>query len=117
MHYLDIELWKNRGFINNDLCPEKQLELAKNLVMSKNLLNCFLVLHNYENDYYKEVESLLYPIVVHFTIIKNGIYINDENIIHKFLYFCENNLRVKYNINKYNDDYLLCEEFIQLNSK
>ena len=61
MNYEKIELWKNRGFINENLSIDKQLELAKNLALAKDLLNCNNVLENYDEKYYSDVESVLYP--------------------------------------------------------
>ena len=109
-----IETWKKRGFINNNITTEKQLELSKNLDMGKNLIQCDIIL-NGEFDFYKEVEFMLYPIIIYYTTEKNSIFVEGGNIIHKFIEFCNNNLRVKYYLDKYNDDYLLCQEFIQLN--
>jgi len=114
MNYNKIELWKNRGFINENLSIDKQLELAKNLAHAKDMLNCYNVLENYNEEYYSEVECVLYPIIVHYTLIKNIS--NTWDIGRKFIEFCENNLRIKYFIEKYNNDYLLCVKFIEMNN-
>ena len=114
MNYQKIELWKNRGFINEDYSIDKQIELSNNLALSKDLLNCHNVLNNYDQDFYLEVESVLYPIVVHYTLIKKNV-VNIWETIKKLIEFCENFLRVKYFTEKYNDDYLLCQDFIKIN--
>ena len=113
MNYKNIELWKNRGFIGDNLTPEKQLELTNNLTLGKNLLNCFLVLNNYNQKFYDDVESVLYPIIVFYTKKHNQLL--GKPIIHNFIRFCENNINIKYNLSEYNQDYLLCEDFISQN--
>jgi len=113
MNYTYIELWKNRGFIDNNLTPEKQLELTNNLMLGKNLLNCFLVLNNYNQKFYDDVEGVLYPIIVFYTKKHNQLL--GTSIIHDFIRFCENNINIKYNLSEYNQDYLLCQDFISQN--
>lgn len=108
MEYTKIQLWKTRGFINDSMNYETQINLAKNLSFGRDLLLCNKVLKN-DIDFYDEVETMLLPIIVYYTL---NTKIDITYIIHKFIDFCDNNLRIKYNINKSNDDYLLCQEFI-----
>ena len=113
MNYTYIELWKNRGFIDNNLTSEKQLELANNLTLGKNLLICFLMLNNYNQKFCDDVESVLYPIIVFYTKKHNQLL--GTPIIHNLIKFCEDNINIKYNLSEYNQDYLLCQDFISQN--
>lgn len=114
MNYRKIEIWKNRGFISNNLSSEKQLELGKNLSFCKEILNCFNVLENYDEDFYKDVESVLYPTIVYYTL-KNNKLLEEKPLVHNFIKFCENTINVKYKLSEYNQDYLLCQDFISQN--
>ena len=96
MNYRKIEIWKNTGFITNNLSSEKQLELGKNLSFGKDILNCFNVLENYDEDFYKDVESVLYPTIVYYTLNNNKL-LEENPIVHNFIKFCEDNINVKYN--------------------
>jgi hypothetical protein len=112
MNYRKIELWKNRGFIPENLSSDKQLELSKHLSFGKDILNCFNILENYDESFYNDVEIVLYPIIVYYTM-------NDKFLeggkVHNFIKFCENTINIKYRLNEYNQDYLLCQDFISQN--
>lgn len=111
MKYTKNEIWKNSGLINTDMNLIEQEELVENLSFGKDLILCYKIT-NGDIDFYNEIENILYPIIVYYTLIGK----NACNNIDKFIDFCDKNLRTKYDINKYNDDYLLCQEFIKLNN-
>jgi len=113
MLYKDIERWKAYGLIDDKQSIDEQMELAKNLTLGETLTHCKMILNFGSADFYKDVRLLLYPIIIHYTLIKKENFINP--IIYKFINYCDENLRVKFNLEKYNDDYLLCKSFIATN--
>jgi len=113
--YKKIEIWKQRGFIDDKLDVDTKIKLGDNLQYGKDIVMCKKILTD-DFDFYKEIESLLYPIIVYYTIKMNGIGYKDKNIIQEFIMFCETNLRTKYNLEKYDDDYLLIMDFIKTHS-
>ena len=115
MDYRHVDMWKKRGFINDNMTPDEKVSLTKNLILGSELLNSRCFLYNYEQCFRADIEQVLYPIIVHYTIIKKSLNINGKSIIHEFLRFCEENIRIKYFFDKYDDDYLLCQEFINKN--
>ncbi len=115
MDYRHVEMWKSRGFIQSADTPEMKIELTNALVHAKNLIYCNLVVKNYDIEYYRDIESVLYPIVVHYVKYKKTLFINGKSIIHMFLEFCEKTINIKYNLKLLNEDLKLCEEFITSN--
>ncbi len=115
--YQKVELWKQRGFISENLDLEMQINLANNLQHAKDILMCKKILSN-DYVFYSQIEHLLYPIVVHYTQIKKNIIFNSKSIIHLFIDFCENNLKIKvnYDLEKYDEDYRLITDFINTHS-
>lgn len=116
-NYQKVELWKQRGFISDEMNVDMQINLANNLQYTKDIIMCKKILSD-DFDFYHNVELLLYPIVVYYTKIKNTMVYNDKSIIHLFDEFCQKNLKIKvnYNLDKYNDDYLLVTDFINAHS-
>jgi len=113
--YIEFNKWKMMGFIGDKLPIDKQMELSENLTLGNNLIFCSIAL-NSDADFYHDIKLLLYPIIIHYTTLKNGIWLTKGNVIHKFIQFCEDNLRIKYNNDTYNDYELsLCQDFIKLN--
>lgn len=108
MDYRYVKMWLDKGFVQSSDTPE----LTNYLVHAKNLLNCRLVLNNYDIEYYRDIECVLYPVVVYYVKHKKTVFINGESIIHKFLDFCEKTINIKYYLKELDDDLKLCEEFI-----
>lgn len=116
-NYQNVELWKQRGFINEKLDAEMQIRLGNNLQYCKTILMSKKILSD-DFDFYHTIELLLYPIVVYYSIIKNGLDYNNKSIIWLFIDFCEINLKIKpeYNLEIYNEDYRLITDFITKHS-
>ena len=117
MKYKNVEYYKNLGFIDENLNPDKQLQLSELLHFGNDVIRGKIFLSQYSSDdsskFYSDVKHMLFPIIVHYTINKQSL--NVFKIIGDFILFCENNLRIKYFPSEYNYDYLLCSEFIELN--
>jgi virulence-associated protein VapD len=111
--YEKIEKFKSEGFINNETEIELQIKLAENLYLGDQLIFARSVLTNNFSFYLSDVKNVLYPVIVYFTKTEGSVYIKKKSVIHKFIEFCENNLKIKYNLDKYNDDYLLVTDFIK----
>jgi len=102
--YQKIDFWKTRGFINDEMDIDIQISIAENLHFAKDILLCKKITSGNAMEFYHEVELVLYPTIVYYTKIKKDLTYNGKNVVHEFINFCEMYLRLKYDMNKYNDD-------------
>lgn len=108
-----LKLWEARGFISQNEDFEMKLALTDELTHGKTILNCFLVLHNYDNDFYDKIERVLYPLLVYYTKRGNTLQ-NGLSMASKIVEFCENTIDIKYDFDCFDSDYELCKDFISL---
>ena len=114
--YKEVNFWNNLGLIQENYSIEHKLKIATILGFAKSILLAKSILEN-DHDFYHDVSFVLYPTIIYYIIKEN---MNDDelsNMIHKFIFFCESYLKLKYDLNNYNDDYLLIMDFIKNNDK
>lgn len=102
-----IDYWKNIGYIQDNMTVDEKINLSKNLDLGKSILSAkaFLSKENY-SEYMNNMISL-YPVIVFYGKGYDWI----GKLINDFINFFQENFKIKYE-----DDYLLCIDFIKLNS-